>query len=174
MLGIWVVWPRETQLLLLVTGCTVGPVVETGHLQMALLHCWPGQYSAFNHSFRTPPLCTFSRFSLTQDWNGHLLLWVCRESSLHFHLENFNKLVFGVSPTRLWTSCHVSFKKICSLFLFGCVGCSLLRGLFSSCSVQASRCGFSCCKAWAPGRTGFGSCGSQALEHRPSSCPAWA
>ena len=36
-------------------------------------------------------------------------------------------------------------------------------------SVWASNCSaFSCCGAWAVGPLGFGSCGSQALEHRLS------
>ena len=56
----------------------------------------------------------FQILPLTQDQNGHLLRWVFRESSLHFHLEYFNKLVFGVSPTRLWTSCHVSYTFLYS------------------------------------------------------------
>ena len=38
------------------------------------------------------------------------------------------------------------------LFIFGSAGSSLLCGLFSSCSGQASHCGgFSCCRAGAPG-----------------------
>ena len=62
---------------------------------------------------------------------------------------------------------------------------------FSSCSewgatlhrgAQASHCsGFSCCGAWALGAQasavvahGLSSCGSRALEHRFSSCDAWA
>ena len=43
------------------------------------------------------------------------------------------------------------------------------------CGVCASHCGgFSCCRAQAPGCEGFGSCSSQAIEHRLSSCGAWA
>ena len=70
------------------------------------------------------------------------------------------------------------------MFIFGCVGSSLLLGLFSSyseqglltsCSAQASDCnGFPCGRAQAVGRVGYGSCGSQALEHRLNSCGAQA
>ena len=50
------------------------------------------------------------------------------------------------------------------------------------CGVRASRCGgFSCCRAWvlgtrasAVGARRLSSCGSRALEHRLSSCGAWA
>ena len=84
------------------------------------------------------------------------------------------------------------------LFIFGCAGssfffkiiyllyCLLLavlgrhccvgffscdkRGLLSSCGAWASHGG----GAQALGHVGFSSCGSQALEHRLSSCGAWA
>ena len=62
------------------------------------------------------------------------------------------------------------------LFIFGCSGSSLLRGLFSSfgergllssCGAWASHCsGFSCCRAWALGRTAFCRCGTRALVAR--------
>ena len=50
------------------------------------------------------------------------------------------------------------------------------------CGARASHCGgFSCCGAWALGMLatvvrvrGLSSCGSQALEHKLSSCGAWA
>ena len=60
---------------------------------------------------------------------------------------------------------------------------SLLAWAFSSAAIgdaslscaQASRCGgFSCCRARAPGHTGFSGWDSQALEHMLSSCGAWA
>ena len=70
------------------------------------------------------------------------------------------------------------------VFIFGCAGSLMLcglragcheRGLLSSCSAWASRCGgFSLCRAWAPGPVGFSSCSSQALEHRLNSCGVWA
>ena len=55
-------------------------------------------------------------------------------------------------------------------------------GGYSCCSTRASHCsGFSRCRAWALGHAGFSSCstwvsscGSQALEHRLSSCGARA
>ena len=86
------------------------------------------------------------------------------------------------------------FKKFFSfiyLFIFGCIGSSLLRAGFLQlqragatlrCGVRASHCGgFSCCGARALGAWasivvshGLSSCDSQALEHRPSSCGTWA
>ena len=77
------------------------------------------------------------------------------------------------------------------LFIFGCIGSSLLRvsflqlrraGATLCCGAWASHCsGFSCCGAWALGARasvvvacGLSSCGSRALEHRLSSCGAWA
>ena len=64
------------------------------------------------------------------------------------------------------------FQKIIYLFAFGCVGSSLLCGLFSSCSDQGllssccvwtSHCSdFSCFGTQALGQAGFSSCGSRA------------
>ena len=73
------------------------------------------------------------------------------------------------------------------LFIFGCIGSSLLlmgflqlwrAGATLHCSEWASHCsGFSCCGARALGAwasvvvaRGLSSCGSRALEHRLSSC----
>ena len=60
------------------------------------------------------------------------------------------------------------------LFIFGCAGSSLLCRLFSgfskqwllcSCDARVLHCGgFSCCRAWALGHTGFSSCGTRAQE----------
>ena len=45
------------------------------------------------------------------------------------------------------------------------------RGLLSSCGVWVSpAAGSSCCREWAPGHSGFSSCGPRALEHWLSSC----
>ena len=57
------------------------------------------------------------------------------------------------------------------LFIFGCIGSLLLCAGFSL--VVASG-GYS--SLWSTGyrRAGFSSCGSRALEHRLSSCGAWA
>ena len=77
------------------------------------------------------------------------------------------------------------------LFIFGCVGSSLLHtgflqfrraGASLRCIVRASHCGgFSCCRARALGARaavvvarGLSSCGSRALECRLSSCGAQA
>ena len=74
------------------------------------------------------------------------------------------------------------------LFIFGCIGSSLLRGLslvaasggYSSLGAWASHSsGFFCCGAWALGARAsvvvarvLNSCGSRALECRLSSCGA--
>ena len=80
-----------------------------------------------------------------------------------------------------------SFLKLINLFIFGCVGSSLLRVGFLQlwraettlhCGVQASYCGgFSFCRALALGTWAsvvaacrLNSCGSWALQHRLSSC----
>ena len=77
------------------------------------------------------------------------------------------------------------------LFIFGCIGSSLLCAGFLQlwrvgttlcCSALASRCGgLSCCGAWALGAQAsvvvarrLSSCGLQALEHKLSSCSARA
>ena len=81
------------------------------------------------------------------------------------------------------------FKKMIQLFSIGCAGSLLLhrlfssgeQGLLSSCGAQASGCcGFSCFRARVLECLGFSSCWAsvvaipQALEHRLSSCDAWA
>ena len=77
------------------------------------------------------------------------------------------------------------------LFVFRCIGSSLLRAGFLQlwqagatlrCSAQASHCGgFSCCRAQALGARasvvvarGLSSCGSRALDCRLGSCGTWA
>ena len=81
------------------------------------------------------------------------------------------------------------FNKL-YLFIYGCVGSSLLStgflqlrrvGATLHCHTLAYCGGFSCCGAWALGAQasaavaqGLSSCGSQALEHRLSSCGARA
>ena len=81
------------------------------------------------------------------------------------------------------------YKFISYLFIFGCIGSSLLRvsflclqraGSTLCCGARASHCGgFSCCGARALGTRasvvvacGLSTCGSRALEHRLSSCDA--
>ena len=71
------------------------------------------------------------------------------------------------------TSC-LKYKTI--YFCFGCAGCTLLPGVFSSCSegsyslvAWASHCG-----GCSLGHPGFRSCGSWAPEHRLYSCGAQA
>ena len=68
------------------------------------------------------------------------------------------------------------FKKI-NLFIY-----LFLAALSLCCCVRASHCGgLTCCGAWALGAQasvvvarGLSSYGSRALEHRLSSCCAWA
>ena len=79
------------------------------------------------------------------------------------------------------------FFSLFNLFIFGCVGSSLLRvgflqlqrvGATLCCGMRASHCGgFSCCGAQALGTWAsvivalrLSSCGSWALEHRLCSC----
>ena len=87
---------------------------------------------------------------------------------------------------------HILYNYIfMCVYFFGCVGSSLLRTGFLQlqragatlwCGAQASHCrGFSCCRAGALGTRpsevmarGLSSFGSRALEHRLSSCDAWA
>ena len=89
----------------------------------------------------------------------------------------------------------ISQNRSCNLnlfiYLFGCIGSSLLRAGFLQlwqagatlrCGARASHCGgFSCCRAWALGMRAsvvaarmLSSCGTWALEYRLSSCGAWA
>ena len=85
----------------------------------------------------------------------------------------------------------LKINKFIYLFIFGCVGSSLLHvgflqlrraGAALPCGAQASHChGFSCCRAWALGvwasvvvARRLSSCGSWALELRLSSCGSWA
>ena len=60
--------------------------------------------------------------------------------------------------------------RCCVVFFSSCDE----QGLLSNCCAQASHCGDFCCGAWALGRMGFSSCGSQALKHRLSRSGAWA
>ena len=92
---------------------------------------------------------------------------------LSFFLSPFNKFIYFI---------YLIFGCIGSLLL--CAGFLQLRrvGATLRCSAWASHCGgFSCYGAWALGTRalvvvalGLSSCGSQALEHRLSSCGAWA
>ena len=62
------------------------------------------------------------------------------------------------------------------LFIFDCAGSSVLLGLLSRCSEWGLLSGCdvqTCCRARALGHAGFSRCGSQALDHRYSSCGAW-
>ena len=125
-----------------------------------------------------------------------------------FCISNPREKVFSVSPLnmmivvrflemffiRLWRFPSISSLLIfflIHLFIYGCVGSSLLCAGFLQwrrvaatlcCGGRASHCGgFSCCRARALGSwasvvvaRGLSSCGSWALEHRLSSCGAGA
>ena len=86
---------------------------------------------------------------------------------------------------------YVMYFFLINLFIYGCVGSSLLcagslqlrrAGATLRCSTRASHCGgFSCCGARALGTWAsevvarrLSSCGSRALEHRLSCCGARA
>ena len=78
---------------------------------------------------------------------------------------------------------YLFFFQFLVIYLYLAVlGLSYCTGFLSSCGVRASHSGgFSCCETWALGprasvfaARGLSSCGSQALEHRLSSCGAWA
>ena len=95
-----------------------------------------------------------------------------------------------VSRYSLISSLIYIFNNFIYLLFFVCAMSSLLRGLFCSCGEQGplssfgewtSHCSGICCRAWAPGCTGFSSCGSwshrcgsQAPEHRLNSFSAEA
>ena len=61
----------------------------------------------------------------------------------------------------------------CTRAFSSCGECGLLFN--RRVHIGASHCGgFSCCRAWTPGRMGFSGCSSRALEHSLNSCGAWA
>ena len=91
----------------------------------------------------------------------------------------------------LATSTLLFYFNFIYLFIYGCIGSSLLRagplqlqrvGATPHCSMRASHCsGLSRCGAQVPGTRasaavarGLSSCGSRALEHSLSSCSARA
>ena len=105
-----------------------------------------------------------------------ILIPACDSSSPTFHKRIEEKLFL---PNSFFVLHHLLFKCIqCPfflnfmyLFIFGCAGSSLLRGLFSSCGqkellssycTQATFCGGFSCGAQSPGHTGFSSCRTQA------------
>ena len=91
-----------------------------------------------------------------------------------------SEIFFQVTGTHPFSFLFVCF--LFYLFIFGCVGSSLLRAGFLQLCRRASHCsGFSCCAARAPGVQasvvvvhGLSSCGLRALERRLSSCSARA
>ena len=59
---------------------------------------------------------------------------------------------------------------IICLFISGCAGSSLLRGLVSSCCKWGL---LSSCRLWASHCGGFSRWGAPALEHKLSRCGTW-
>ena len=113
--------------------------------------------------------------------------WTTREFPDSIVFIFFNLCIYFFSRQLL----YFLKKKNLFIFIFGCIGSSLLcegflqlwrAGATLHHSVRTSPCGvFSCCGAWALGTwapvvvaRGLSSCGSQALECRLSSCGAWA
>ena len=90
----------------------------------------------------------------------------------------------GVTAQKLIFSSLFKYMILFIYFISGCAASSLLHRLplaaesrgYSplQCSGFSLQWGCSCCRARALGHTGFSSCGSQALEHRLSSCHAQA
>ena len=93
----------------------------------------------------------------------HNEIWAMGPMFTNLGLEGVQEALFGYP--RLLPLLYV-FCLFLSLFIFDDAGSSLLCELSSSCGVRASHCGGFCCRAQAPGCTGFCSCGSQALAHR--------
>ena len=99
----------------------------------------------------------------------------------HYQLRSVLFHVYSCLPTPYF----LFLINLFILFIFGCIGSSLLHAGFLQlqragaslrCSVQACHCsGFSCCRAGAPGvrasvavACGLQSAGSAAVMHRPS------
>ena len=86
----------------------------------------------------------------------------------------------------VWIPCFFLINLFIYFWLCGVFvaahGLSLVVGATLCCGARAFHCsGFSCCRARALGvwasvvvACSFGSCGSRAVEHRLSSCGAWA
>ena len=121
---------------------------------------------------------------------GHLITAVSSTLQTIFSNTQITVQFFAFTSFFSFSSQNHFFKFI-YLFIFGCVGTSLLHAGFLQLpragatlrgSVWASHCsGFSCCGARALGMwasvvvaRGLSSCGSWALEHRLSSCGALA
>ena len=97
--------------------------------------------------------------------------------TIWFHLYNIlffsNKFILFIYLFLAALSLHCCARAFSSLWWAGATLC---------CGVRASHCGvFCCCRARALGARasvvvvhGLSSCGSRALEHRFSSCGAWA
>ena len=104
-------------------------------------------------------------------------------SALHFSLIIIGSLVLKYSQISLQSSTiltKILLKSYHTFFKKSCNGSSMLPWAFSSCgegrgysSSGTSHCSdFSCCRAQALGHSGFGSCGSPALEQL-NSCGTW-
>ena len=101
-------------------------------------------------------LCTAS------DSSGHMWSWIILH--LHHHLRDTGRPL----KTSIFGAMLFSFKvfKFNLIWFWLCWVFVAARGLSLA---AANRC-FSCCRAQAPECMGFSSCGSQAPEHRLSTC----
>ena len=113
-------------------------------------------------------------------------LYLLHRALLLFHpslQKNYSAQLFRGWFPNLSLHIHVLFLSFffflnLFIFIFGCIGSSLLHAGF----LQLWRAGTTlCCGVWALGvqasvvvARGLSRCGSRALEHRLSSCGAWA
>ena len=114
---------------------------------------------------------------------------LCTYSSNSYFVDSFRFSVYKVMSSE--NSNQFLFNLFIDLFIFGCVGSSLLctgllclrqAGATLHCGARASHCGvFSCCGAQALGMQAsvvvacrLSSCGSRALDRRLSSWGSWA
>ena len=161
--------------------------VESSYL---LVHCcklqlfWEVEHKS--SAVRHPPKEVESPFC--QEWarRSHSL-WYALPQLAGMHSVSAS----NINPSAAWFYLFIFKNKFIYLFIFGCVGSSLLcagflwlrrAGATLRCGVRASHCrGFSCCRARALGAQasvvvarGLSSCGLWALELRLSSCGARA
>ena len=111
-------------------------------------------------SILVSPLCAFVKIS-----QYFLLLTVYGYTE---SVDCLPKLLKKMSAIYLFIAFY-SVLGLCCCMGFPVV--SSEQGILFSCGKQASHCGgFSYCRAWALGHTGFGNCGFEALDRGLISC----
>ena len=111
----------------------------------------------------------FYFYTISYDYNNKVDFW---PSNL---VSWWGKGKYGINSSI--TFCSLKKKY---LFIFGCVGSLLLRGLFSNCGkwgllfIAVHEFLMLIVVASVAAEQGLSSCGSWALEHRLSSCGTWA